>query len=159
MVRRRDRAATCAALLAAAQRRFAHEGYDAVSVRDVAGDVGVDAALVFRYFGSKAGLLREATSPAPTENRAGDALPARLLHAVLPDEGRPAGEEQLQLQRQMRDGYVASLAELAAEPQRDLRAELVERFCWASRCSARSWARPPSRRRRRRRSSPSSTPR
>ncbi|GAA1330038.1 TetR/AcrR family transcriptional regulator [Pseudonocardia xinjiangensis] len=141
--RRRDRAATHAALLEAAQRRFASEGYDAVSVRDVAADAGVDAALVFRYFGSKAGLFRAATSPLPAPadlaDGSAEALPGRLLRAVVPDAGQPVGEEQLlallrssghaearaQLHRQMCDGYVAALAELAEEPGRDLRAELV----------------------------------
>jgi AcrR family transcriptional regulator len=139
MARRRDRAATRAALLEAAQRRFAGEGYDAVSVRDVAADAGVDAALVFRYFGSKAALFEAATSPLPARPEPGAALPVQLLRAVVPDEGAAAGEEQLlallrssgraevreQLHRQMCDGYVASLTELATGPDRQLRAELV----------------------------------
>ena len=50
---RRNRAVTRAALLAAARLRFAEHGYDGASVRDIAHDAGVDAALVFRYFGSK----------------------------------------------------------------------------------------------------------
>lgn len=51
--RPRNAEATRAAILAAALDRFSREGYDNVGMRDVAGDVGVDAALVSRYFGSK----------------------------------------------------------------------------------------------------------
>src|SRR4051794_3847964 len=52
---------TKAAILAAARTRFAAEGYGSVSIRAVARDVGVDAALVVRYFGSKPGLFAAAT--------------------------------------------------------------------------------------------------
>src|SRR3954463_2439574 len=53
---------TRAAILAAARARFAAEGYRSASLRAVARDVGVDAALVVRYFGSKPGLFAAATS-------------------------------------------------------------------------------------------------
>src|SRR3954453_21736508 len=52
---------TRAAILAAARARFAPEGYRSGSPRAVARDVGVDAALVVRYFGSKPGLFAAAT--------------------------------------------------------------------------------------------------
>ena len=52
---------TKAAILAAARTRFAAEGYRSASLRAVARDVGVDAALVVRYFGSKPGLFAAAT--------------------------------------------------------------------------------------------------
>lgn len=55
--RPRNAEATRAAILAAARERFARESYDDVGMRDVAGDVGVDAALVSRYFGSKEELF------------------------------------------------------------------------------------------------------
>lgn len=58
--RPRNAAATREAILDAAIRRFASEGYDEVGVRDVAGDVGVDPALVLRYFGSKEELFAAA---------------------------------------------------------------------------------------------------
>ncbi|MEV4835172.1 helix-turn-helix domain-containing protein [Nonomuraea sp. NPDC049486] len=60
--RRRDAAATRQALLEAARRRFAGDRYEAVSVRDVAADAGVNVALVYRYFGSKAGLFAMAAA-------------------------------------------------------------------------------------------------
>jgi AcrR family transcriptional regulator len=57
--RQRDAEATRRALLEAACLRFAHQGFAGASVRDVAGDAGVDQALVYRYFGSKAALHAE----------------------------------------------------------------------------------------------------
>ena len=50
-LRARNAAVTRAALLVAARSRFAELGYDATSLRDIAADAGVDAALVSRYFG------------------------------------------------------------------------------------------------------------
>ena len=55
--RPRNAEATRAAILNAARDRFARESYDDVGMRDIAGDVGVDAALVSRYFGSKEELF------------------------------------------------------------------------------------------------------
>lgn len=80
-------AATRAALLGAAQRLFAARGLDGVSVRDVAGAAGVNAALVIRYFGSKESLFLEAISgPQPAaEVLGGDLsdLGARLAQYAL----------------------------------------------------------------------------
>jgi AcrR family transcriptional regulator len=55
--RPRNAEATRAAILDAARERFARESYDEVGMRDIAGEVGVDAALVSRYFGSKEDLF------------------------------------------------------------------------------------------------------
>src|SRR5215212_7302863 len=60
MTRARRASDTKAAILAAARTRFAAEGYRVASLRAVARDVGVDAALVVRYFGSKPGLFAAA---------------------------------------------------------------------------------------------------
>ena len=54
---RRRRAPTS---LLAARRRFGSEGYERTTLRAVAADVGVDAALVIRYFGSKQDLFAAA---------------------------------------------------------------------------------------------------
>ncbi len=53
------RDATRAALLDAARLAFTAHGYDGAGVRDIAGAVGVNAALVNRYFGSKRALFEE----------------------------------------------------------------------------------------------------
>src|ERR1043166_5110328 len=76
--RPRDAARTRRLLLDAARRRFASTGYAATTVRDIADDVGVNVALVNRYFASKEGLfeaclaaaveeLRETTGDVPAE--------------------------------------------------------------------------------------------
>jgi AcrR family transcriptional regulator len=57
--RRRDATATRSAILEAASRRFACQGYQCARVREIAADAGVDAAMVNRYFGSKEGLFAE----------------------------------------------------------------------------------------------------
>lgn len=55
--RPRNAAATREAILAAAGRRFAAESYEEVGMRAIARDVGVDPALISRYFGSKEELF------------------------------------------------------------------------------------------------------
>ena len=48
---------TRAAILAAARTRFASEGYGGATIRSIATDAGVDAALVHHYFGTKDDLF------------------------------------------------------------------------------------------------------
>lgn len=55
--RRRGSPDTRAAILAAARARFAESGFAGTSIRRVAGDAGVDPALVHHYFGSKDDLF------------------------------------------------------------------------------------------------------
>jgi len=57
VTRRRDAAATRRALLQAARRRFAGQGYASTTVRQVADDAGVNVSLISRYFSSKEGLF------------------------------------------------------------------------------------------------------
>lgn len=56
-----DPAATKAAILVAARRQFGQHGLDRTTIRSVAGEAGVDPALVMHYFGSKAGLFKAAS--------------------------------------------------------------------------------------------------
>ena len=58
--RKRDAAATRAAILAAAQSQFARLGYNHVALRDIANEASADVALVKRYFGGKEALFTEA---------------------------------------------------------------------------------------------------
>ena len=58
--RPRNAGQTRADILAAARRRFGAQGYERTTLRAVAADVGVDAALVIRYFGSKQDLFAAA---------------------------------------------------------------------------------------------------
>jgi AcrR family transcriptional regulator len=55
--RGRDAARTRADLLASARRKFGSDGYERTTVRAIAAEVGVDPALVIRYFGSKQELF------------------------------------------------------------------------------------------------------
>ena len=74
-----------------ARRRFSEEGYDAVSLRSIAHEAGVDPALVNYHFGSKRGLfgaaLELAINPAVIVAQVVDApldvLPERMLRTVL----------------------------------------------------------------------------
>ncbi|MFJ2031599.1 TetR family transcriptional regulator [Streptosporangium sp. NPDC087985] len=53
------------AILAAAQRAFAEQGYDATTIRRVADSARVDPALVLHFFGSKDGLFAAALRTDP----------------------------------------------------------------------------------------------
>jgi AcrR family transcriptional regulator len=55
-VRPRDAAVSKQALVTAAQDLFGQKGYEATTVREIGERAGVDAALIARYFGSKADL-------------------------------------------------------------------------------------------------------
>ena len=61
------------AIAEAARRQFAELGYDRATLRGIAGEAGVDAALVVRFYGSKDALFREvmALPPAVAEAIAG----------------------------------------------------------------------------------------
>jgi AcrR family transcriptional regulator len=58
--RSRNAAQTRADILDAARRRFGSDGYQSTTLRAVAADVGIDAALIIRYFGTKQKLFAEA---------------------------------------------------------------------------------------------------
>jgi AcrR family transcriptional regulator len=61
------------AIAEAARRQFAELGYDRATLRGIAGEAGVDAALVVRFYGAKDALFREvmALPPAVAEAMAG----------------------------------------------------------------------------------------
>jgi AcrR family transcriptional regulator len=88
-----DRSAdTRAAILAAARRRFAAEGYEKTTIRAVAADAGIDASMVMRYYGSKANLFQEsaAIDLAIAERLAEDAEAPALPEAPAVPEVREA---------------------------------------------------------------------
>ncbi|WP_433442146.1 TetR/AcrR family transcriptional regulator [Nonomuraea sp. CA-141351] len=139
---KRDREATRARLLEAARLRFARGGYDATSVRDIAGDVGVDATLIFRYFGSKKGLFDEATADIPQDLLEGpqEELVARMLRTVVfADWAMYGGEHPLvamlrssahedtrqRIRQEVCDTYVRALEDLVQGEDAQLRAELL----------------------------------
>ena len=53
------------AIADAARRQFAELGYDRATLRGIAGEAGVDAALVVRFYGSKDALFREVMALPP----------------------------------------------------------------------------------------------
>src|SRR5688500_6979381 len=53
------------AIAEAARRHFAELGYDRATLRGIAGEAGVDAALVVRFHGSKEALFREVMALPP----------------------------------------------------------------------------------------------
>lgn len=57
--RPRDARITRERLLQAARTRMAVHGYDEVTLREIAADIGVDVAMINRYFGTKDDLFRE----------------------------------------------------------------------------------------------------
>lgn len=138
---RRDAVATRSALLRAARRRFSLHGYADVTLRDVAADADVSAALVVKYFGNKEALFAEAVSfeqdaallldcelPRLGEHLVRTLLDAHdrtqsdpLLRAVF-TATRPGGAE---FRRSFEGQFVAALAARLPGGQARLRAELI----------------------------------
>jgi len=99
--RRRDAAATRAAILQAAKAHFARLGYDRAALRDIAAEAGADVALVGRYFGGKEGLFTEALKASIHTERLGDRarFPAEVaaMMANAPGDERRAQSFQFLL--------------------------------------------------------------
>jgi AcrR family transcriptional regulator len=84
------------AILAAARRRFADDGYERATIRVIAADAGIDPSMVMRYYGSKDGLFAAAVDvvlhlPALDEvppERRGETLVRHFLG--LWENGRPS---------------------------------------------------------------------
>ena len=83
-MRPRNASQTRADILAAARRRFGAEGYERTTLRAVAADVGVDAALVIRYFGSKQDLFAAAADFAIELPDLSNADPDEVAGILLP---------------------------------------------------------------------------
>lgn len=77
----RDAAVTRRALIRAARRRFAVDGYRATTVRQIAADAGVNVALINRYFVSKEGLFEACMTR--TSDELNTQPPARDLADVI----------------------------------------------------------------------------
>lgn len=98
----RDAAATRRALVRAARRRFATDGYRATTVRHIAADAGVNVALINRYFVSKEGLFEacmlrtsdELDTEPPSRAANLDEVIERLIGHVV---NAPNGDDPLQL--------------------------------------------------------------
>jgi AcrR family transcriptional regulator len=97
--RQKNAAATRDALLAAARRRFLEESYENVGLREIAGEAGVDVALVSRYFGSKEALFREVMRKAPSEALNPDLSPDRLPGWLAEMATREDGSDGANIER------------------------------------------------------------
>lgn len=76
---------TRAAILAAARERFAAEGFAGTTIRGVAGDAGVDPALVHHYFGTKDDLFLAALAlPVDPRKLLADAITGPATEAAEP---------------------------------------------------------------------------
>jgi AcrR family transcriptional regulator len=82
--RPRNASQTRADILSAARRRFGAEGYERTTLRAVAADVGVDAALLIRYFGSKQDLFAAAADFAIELPDLSSADPDEVARILLP---------------------------------------------------------------------------
>ena len=80
---------TRSAILDAARRIFAEKGFDKASIRAIAGDAGVDPALVHHYFGTKEKLFL-ASMNAPIN-------PGELIPQALAGPRAQAGERLIRL--------------------------------------------------------------
>lgn len=141
--RKRSASATRTALRAAASFRFGKYGYEGTSVRDIAGDVGVDAALVYRYFGSKEALFNDVSSShkmfEPLLNEPVEAIPDWFCALLMgqPKEGdfphpvlsvlRSSGRDEAvaRLRADFTEVFSKRLAARLDGPDADLRAELL----------------------------------
>ncbi|MFV2119667.1 TetR/AcrR family transcriptional regulator [Streptomyces sp. Act-28] len=122
--RRYDSAGSRAALMSAATRCFGKHGYDGTSIRDIARAADVDAALVYRYFGSKQGLFEAVANH-------GDALFEPLRH--LPLEDVPKWIHRLAFQSPEENEVPHPVLTMLCSPGREeavgrLRSEVTEIF-------------------------------
>ncbi|MFI5618063.1 TetR/AcrR family transcriptional regulator [Streptomyces sp. NPDC051567] len=139
---RRDAAATRLRLLEAAQDLFAERGYDRTTVRAIAERAGANQALLFRYFGSKQGLLTEVVArggleqlrSTPPEDLFETSLRSlltqsatgaadRSLEVYLKSVGR--GDEAAGTLRELGKGYQNALAAFSGAEDGALRADLA----------------------------------
>jgi AcrR family transcriptional regulator len=143
----RDAEATRAQLITAGRRRFAKYGYAATTVREIAGDAGVNVALINRYFDSKEGLFEECLATVGQElgqpaavSVTVDQLIERLVAQIvgLPADAFPAqitlllrtsGDERADLiRRRILESFARSMAGIAGSSSADdllLRAQIV----------------------------------
>ncbi|MEU6912552.1 TetR family transcriptional regulator [Streptomyces olindensis] len=140
---KRSASATRTALRAAAAFRFGKYGYEGTSVRDIAGDVGVDAALVYRYFGSKEALFNDVSGAGrifePLLDEPVEAIPDWFCALLMgpPNEGdfphpvlsvlRSSGRDEAvaRLRADFTEIFSRRLAARLDGPDADLRAELL----------------------------------
>ena len=137
----RDREATRESIRATAQRLFAERGYSGTPLRDIAGEAGVDPALIIRYFTSKEELFL-ATMKLDTRHNAVLDGPLDGLGEYFVDYVLSAGDEvrgvflalvrasgtdgvDSRLTEAHEDYFVAPLRDRLEGPDAELRARLA----------------------------------
>lgn len=113
--------ATRAAILDAARRRFATDGFQKATIRAIAADADIDPSMVMRYYGNKDGLFAAAVDVNLGLAQVGDVEPGQLgasllRHALTVWEQPPASEILLTLLRSSitDDRAIAKLQEIFA---------------------------------------------
>ena len=141
--RKRNADATREALLEAARKLFGAKGYDSVGLREIAGEAGVNIALINRYFGGKQGLFEAAVPPTLTAdllatcppNQIG-ALAAQIMVGKVAGPNvydrtlalvRSAGADDARgsLRKSMDENVIEKIAENMSGPDREIRAALI----------------------------------
>lgn len=130
------------AILRAARKAFARESYDAVTLRGVAADAGVSAALILKYFGSKEALFERVADFSEAAQLLLDAPDDQLgRHAVLTlvryrQENNQdllvrvvfaagSGDERALIREHFRDQVTSAFAGRLTGPDAALRAALI----------------------------------
>ncbi|MFB0613971.1 MULTISPECIES: TetR/AcrR family transcriptional regulator [Aurantiacibacter] len=115
--------ATKQAILAAARKRFLEESYESVGLRDISRDVGVDVALVSRYFGSKEGLFRDVVRGTRKKDILPPDLPAEEIAGYLAKlflaEGDDANENVERLLIILRSASSPAASQVVSEALRN----------------------------------------
>lgn len=120
--RRPGRQDTREAILAAARTAFAEKGFDGASIRHIAGEAGVDPALVHHYFGTKDQLF-VAAMDFPLD-------PAKILPQVAAGGIDGLGERLVRMFITIWDGPAgkAGVALVRSAMRSDLAARLLREF-------------------------------
>jgi AcrR family transcriptional regulator len=113
---------TRSSILEAARQTFAEKGYDQASIRAIAGEAGVDPALVHHYFGTKEKLFL-ATMNAPIN-------PAELIPEALAGPPEQAGERLIRMMLTVWDSPAgaAALAMFRSAMSNEWTARLLREF-------------------------------
>ena len=128
------RAATQARILSAARLEFGDRGFEATTVRGIAGRAGVDPSLVLQHYGSKSALFTAAIhlppdEPAEAADHLADVLKVRA--AALPPEMRALVRSMLTVSeaseavRLHLDERIGNLAAGIGGPDAELRAAIA----------------------------------
>lgn len=122
--RRRDAAATRAAILKSARAAFIASGYEGAGVREIAEGAGVTAMLINRYFGSKEGLFAEVLAEA--NQRPIIATPETL---TAPDRARRISKALLTVtepEATALDGFLIMLRSISNDRAVEIARQVVE---------------------------------